>query len=136
MRNRLRPINLPIVVLAGMLPVLALSMQVVQGEKVCFRVFPEATLPTICFSRNLGFDCPLCGMTRSVIFFVRGDWTESLAAHRLGWLVFLAIIAQIPWQFLSAACTQKQLISRRKAAGWCWGLLAVLLLVNRLSEFV
>lgn len=39
-----------------------------------------------------GLPCPGCGLTRSVLFFVTGQWERSFYVHPLGWaLVLLAL---------------------------------------------
>lgn len=48
-------------------------------------VFPLTEGPTLCtFRRLTGWDCPGCGLTRSVVAFVHGDLSASLRAHPLG----------------------------------------------------
>jgi hypothetical protein len=58
-------------------------------------------IPESCPSQRL-FDvrCPGCGLTRSFIALAHGGWHESLRYHRLGWLVFLAAMAQVPYRLL------------------------------------
>jgi hypothetical protein len=45
-------------------------------------------------------DCPGCGLTRSFIHLAHGDWRRSLAIHRVGWLLALVVVAQIPYRLL------------------------------------
>lgn len=55
--------------------------------------FMDVRLPPMCaFRVQTGIDCPGCGLTRSWVFLAHGDWTTSLARHRLGWL-FMAYAA-------------------------------------------
>lgn len=56
------------------------------------------TLPTFCLSRNLGFECATCGVTRSIIALMHGDLTGSVGFHPFGWLIFTMIIVQIPFR--------------------------------------
>jgi uncharacterized protein DUF2752 len=50
--------------------------------------------PTLCTFRNLtGYDCPGCGLTRSVIALLHGDVGGSLRAHPLGAIVFVLGLA-------------------------------------------
>ena len=59
------------------------------------------SLPPLCGSRAVfGVDCPGCGLTRSIIHLAHGRWGESFAAHRLGWLMGLAILLQLPYRTL------------------------------------
>lgn len=56
-------------------------------------------LPPLCASRALlGIHCPGCGLTRSFVSLAAGDWTAAWKFHRLGWLVFLGVAAQIPYR--------------------------------------
>ena len=34
-----------------------------------------------------GLPCPGCGLTRSVLFFVTGQWERSFLLHPLGWAI-------------------------------------------------
>ncbi|NLG84015.1 MAG: DUF2752 domain-containing protein [Firmicutes bacterium] len=43
------------------------------------------------FYRLTGLPCPLCGMTTSLGFLVRGRFFASLGAHPLGWLAFFEL---------------------------------------------
>ena len=48
------------------------------------------TLPSICLMKNnTGLPCPGCGLTRSWVSGLHGNWEASLDFHRLGWLVML-----------------------------------------------
>jgi hypothetical protein len=52
---------------------------------------PVAEGPPLCTFRNLtGYDCPGCGLTRSVVGFLHGDVAGSLRAHPLGVAIFVA----------------------------------------------
>jgi hypothetical protein len=54
---------------------------------------PISTGPTLCTFRNLtGYDCPGCGLTRSVVAFLHGDLVGSVRAHPLGAVVFLLFV--------------------------------------------
>lgn len=59
----------------------------------------NAELPILCGSRFLfGLDCPGCGLTRSFVALADGDWEASYTYHRVGWLLFLAVLLQIPYR--------------------------------------
>lgn len=52
-------------------------------------------LPETCmFLRTTGLPCPGCGLTRSCVAAVHGQFAASLAFHPLGWLVLLYALAQ------------------------------------------
>jgi hypothetical protein len=58
-------------------------------------VFSLDDLPVACaFRRTTGLPCPGCGLTRSWAALGRGDLAQSLAYHRLGWVVMLYVAAQ------------------------------------------
>src|SRR5690349_16616668 len=63
-------------------PLLGAAMRYDPAGRVWFTGFESAPLPTLCPSRWLGFRCPTCGVTRSVIALMHGDWRASLALHR------------------------------------------------------
>ncbi|MBI3465237.1 MAG: DUF2752 domain-containing protein [Planctomycetes bacterium] len=37
-------------------------------------------------------------MTRSFVYLAHGDWSASWRVHRLGWLMFLATLIQVPYR--------------------------------------
>lgn len=82
--------------------VLSFLLQVRSDQRVEFRFLPDYPLPHVCGSRGLfGVDCPGCGLTRSFIHLAQGDWTASLAVHRLGWLLAFALLVQFPYRLLA-----------------------------------
>jgi len=49
-------------------------------------------LRTICWLRLLfGFPCPLCGMTRATILFIKGDFCGAWQMHAMFYLVVLFV---------------------------------------------
>jgi hypothetical protein len=84
---------------AAAVVVLALLLRVLPDGRVAFRFAPSVPLPETCGSRLLfGVPCPGCGLTRSIICLSRGDLAQSLAFHRLGWLLALVILYQFPYR--------------------------------------
>jgi hypothetical protein len=70
-------------------------------QRVFVRGFPSAQVPGTCMSRELfHVDCPGCGLTRSIILLGHGQWRASWRMHRIGWVMALAIVAQIPYRIL------------------------------------
>jgi hypothetical protein len=56
-------------------------------------------LPSFCaFRRITGFDCPGCGLTRSIIFALHGDFRTSYLLHLWGIPMALILLAQIPYR--------------------------------------
>ena len=79
-------------------PILGLLLTVDASGAVAPTFLPDHSLPTVClFRRCFGLDCLTCGVTRSIVLLLHGHLTESIAAHRFGWLVLLVILAQVPY---------------------------------------
>lgn len=58
--------------------------------------------PHTCMSRRLfDIDCPGCGLTRSTIKTLQGQWMAGFKRHHWGWLAALVLILQIPYRILS-----------------------------------
>lgn len=118
-------------------PVLASLLVVVDSERIAFRFLPQFVLPQTCFSRAFfSFNCPACGLTRSIIFLVQGRFWDSLAMHRLGWFMFLLIVAQVPYRLWRLTGRGPQLIVASGADRYYWVGLAVLFVLNRAWDFV
>ncbi len=76
---------------------------------------PSVNLPTLCGSRALfGIDCPGCGLTRSFLALAAGDLKASFGYHRLGWLLALAVLFQIPYRLVCL----RELPSKISARTW------------------
>ncbi len=62
------------------------------GLETLWPTFEMENLPVSCaFRRVTGTPCPGCGLTRSWVALGRGAVSESLAFHRLGWVVMLYV---------------------------------------------
>ena len=74
-------------------------LKVLPDERVALRGFQDVVLPPSCPSRTI-FDvnCPGCGLTRSFVHIAHGDWQSSLRVHRIGWLIMLMAVLQIPYR--------------------------------------
>src|SRR5690606_13814300 len=90
-------------------PAFGLSMTRLSDERVAFAGFESLPLPTLCVSRQLGIECATCGMTRSVIALMHGEFADSVSLHRLGWLVLLVIVLQIPYRAIRLWNPQRRL---------------------------
>ncbi|MDB5333293.1 MAG: hypothetical protein JWP03_4444 [Phycisphaerales bacterium] len=89
-------------IIAGITIALAFSLRVVQGDRVAFWFLPQHPLPQTCGSRALfGMDCPGCGLTRSFVFLAHGHWNAALHVHRVGWVLALATVLQIPYRIIA-----------------------------------
>lgn len=95
----------------------------------------NATLPPVCPSRALlNVECAGCGLTRSFVALAHGDLAGSLRYHRLGWLLALAVVAQIPYRLLALHELRANKIVARSWPLWIAGLLVAALLVNWLLK--
>ena len=121
--------------LATIVAVLAWSLEVRPDERVAFRGFSQWPLPHSCYSRiAFGVPCPGCGLTRSVICLMHGELAGSMAMHRLGWLIFGAIVLQIPYRLLALAGHEPRWGRDRVMVNAVWITALVLLLINRLLD--
>ena len=56
----------------------------------------DRPLPPICpYKARAGIDCPTCGLTRSCITLLQGDYTRSVEFHPYGRLVIAFIAVQL-----------------------------------------
>jgi hypothetical protein len=102
---------------------------------VRLRFWPNAALPEICAARRcFGWQCPLCGATRSTLSLLQGRWRESLKLHRLGWWC-LGIIASTA--AVALACRNIRSGSAafsERFTYWSWAVTGALLIANRAAE--
>ena len=47
-----------------------------------------------------GVPCPGCGLTRSIVLAVHGDWSQSYVYHRLGPVVLLYLALQMAYRLI------------------------------------
>lgn len=79
--------------------VLSVALTTVDDRAVALPGLANFPLPEVCQSRRwLNWDCPGCGLTRSFIHFFHGRWEASLRMHRLGWLLAMFTVVQIPYR--------------------------------------
>jgi hypothetical protein len=84
--------------------VLSFVLTTVADKAVSLPGLSRFPLPEICQSRRmLNWDCPGCGLTRSFIHFFHGHWEASLQMHRLGWLLAIFTVLQIPYRLYALA---------------------------------
>lgn len=56
-------------------------------------------LPTVCMmKRQLGVDCPGCGLTRCFLAMAHGRLADARAYHPVGVVLFLLLAAQVPYR--------------------------------------
>jgi hypothetical protein len=105
-------------------------------QRMEFGFLPGIPLPDTCLSRTvLHIPCPGCGLTRSFVYLAHGQWNASWNVHKLGWLLALVVVMQIPYRAFA-------LVKRDPAPmGRIWParlliLLAVLLIINGLARLL
>ena len=83
-----------LVVLIVCLSIIAMALVLKpQGDQL--QIGP-ARLPGLCvLKQTTGIPCPGCGLTRSVVSAVHGDWAASRAFHHLGPLVLFFLVLQV-----------------------------------------
>lgn len=92
--------------------------------------WPQWNLPALCGSRTLfHVECPGCGLTRSFIALAAGDWRASVSANRVGWLVALAVVLQIPYRWYALRELRTRIPTRTWPI-WCGYMLIAVLVVN------
>ncbi|HKD35417.1 MAG TPA: DUF2752 domain-containing protein [Pirellulales bacterium] len=80
-------------------------------EQVAVTAFPNCPLPSLCLSQSLfHVSCPGCGLTRSFIYLAHGDLQSSLRMHRVGWLMALAVLLQIPYRIASLVLPGREVL--------------------------
>lgn len=136
--TRLSNRHVPLLLLGVAVPSLALLMDVPgDGRVVCFRFLPDVPLPDVCMmQRAFGVDCPGCGLTRSIICLTQGRIADSLAMHRLGWLVLALLILQVPYRLWCLLRTTPRFVHRPWFGYALWGGLAVLFVLNRTWDWL
>ena len=88
--------------LAVVVVMLAFLLTVRSDQRVALRPLPRIVLPESCQSRIwFGMDCPGCGLTRSFVYLAAGNLTASYASHRVGWLLAIAVLGQIPYRWFA-----------------------------------
>ena len=129
-RQLSRKAHLTILILSLLATALPFALSIRADGRVAFRGPPQIVLPETCLSHTLfHVDCPLCGMTRSFVELSRGHWRSSLAYHRLGWLVALTLLAQLPYRAI--ALSMRRTLPRPMGA-----VLATLLVIALLSNWL
>ncbi len=87
----------------------------------------NTALPSTCGSRVLfGVECPGCGLTRSFVALAAGDIGASLPFNRVGWLLALAVVAQIPYRIFAVRELRHRVVERAWPVWFGYFLIAAL----------
>ncbi|REJ71569.1 MAG: DUF2752 domain-containing protein [Planctomycetota bacterium] len=116
--------------------VLAFVMSVREDQRVGLGFLPDWPLPELCQSKSLlGWNCPGCGLTRSFIYLAHGELAASLQVHRVGWLLALGVVLQIPYRLWALRSPSGLPLGRRlpTIAGIC---VLILLIANWLADVI
>ena len=85
--------------MATVVIVLSCVLKIRTDQKVAVTGFLSLPMPELCLSKSLwGLKCPGCGLTRSFIHLAHGRFHESMSLNRIGWVLALATVLQIPYR--------------------------------------
>jgi hypothetical protein len=105
----------------------AFLMQTRGHEQVAFNWLPTMPLPELCGSRAMfDVECPGCGLTRSFISLADGDFARSFWFNRVGWLLALAVVLQIPYRAYALWELKHRITDRRWPVWFGYFLIAAL----------
>jgi hypothetical protein len=89
----------------------------------------DVSLPVMCGSRMFfGVECPGCGLTRSFVALAAGDFKESLRFNRVGWILALALVAQIPYRIIALREIRGRIVQRTWPVWFGYFLIAALII--------
>lgn len=95
---------------------------------------PGRSLPSLCVARNVfHVNCPGCGMTRSFVAMANGELRLAFALHRIGPVVFLLVLVQVPLRAYAVLTGALPRWARRPGLG---ERLSLLLVVALLANWV
>jgi len=123
-----------VVLVVSILVVLAaLALQFRESGSLRFP-WTDTSLPPMCASKLiLGVECPGCGLTRSFVALAGGDVQASLGFNRVGWILALAVVAQIPYR-IYVLNEMRYRVAHRHWPVWLGYLLIAALFVNWLLK--
>lgn len=101
-------------VVSVLVVVLSFVLRVRPDERVQVGAASWLTLPPTCASNELfHVRCPGCGLTRSFLCVARGDCAASWRYHRVGWLLALVVVLQLPYRLLALRRADRDLLGPR-----------------------
>lgn len=71
------------------------------------------TIPPLCLWSNLtGWECFGCGLTRSFTYMGHLDPLNAFRLHKLGPLLWLLVLAQLPWRLRNLLRYRREVLAR------------------------
>jgi hypothetical protein len=105
--------------------VLSFALFIRPDGRVALRGLENHPVPETCLAKTVfHIDCPGCGLTRSFISLARGDVAAAWKYNRVGWLLALACLVQIPYR--SYALARQRMLAPRSSAIFGYLLIAAL----------
>lgn len=106
----------------------ATVLQIPDGHRVALPGLPQLPFPETCMSKAwFGVSCPGCGLTRSFICMIHGHWVDAVAYNRVGPILFLCTLIQIPYRAIGLCCRLNYPLGRRVARGTARMLIGLLI---------
>lgn len=114
----------------------AILLRVRPDQKVELEFLRGWPAPELCQSRVwFGWECPGCGLTRSFIHLAHGDFASSVAVNRVGWLLALLVVLQIPYRLWAMHSSTGRPLGRLAPWVVLWSLI-VLLFANWIANTI
>jgi hypothetical protein len=124
---QLRELHGSMLCLALVVIACSLLFEINDAGRVALRWLPNHPLPELCGSRVLlGVDCPGCGLTRSILALVAGDLAMSFSYHPVGWLLALAVLAQVPYRIFALRELRTRVVERKRLKWFGLSLIGIL----------
>lgn len=99
---------------------------------------PSLVLPGMCVTRTVfHVNCPGCGMTRSFVAMAHGELELAFRLHRLGPLLFVLVLAQIPLRAYTILTGRlPPLLDNSRVGRWMGGFLVLAIFANWLYNII
>lgn len=136
--QRLSDPMLDVVILAAACGVLLLAaiLETRGGTAVVLPVL-GIPLPELCYARRwLGIECPGCGLTRSFIAIMHGDFTSAWLFNPAGVAFFAAVAFQLPYRAIQLQRLHRgQRQARPVWLNWLWAPVGIALVIQWIARF-